>query len=143
MTWISLIWLVSALLLLALELTSINFDGLMLAACAGLVLSVLTALISVPPLLQVGLFVGLTLLGTAGVSRWGAHRNPAISGQHLQDDHARVIEAIPAGGSGRVRWHGQSWAAVSLDPEISLHRDEQVLVMGRDGTHLQVMPQSK
>ena len=40
-TWISLIWLVSALLLLALELTSINFDGLMLAACAGLVLSVL------------------------------------------------------------------------------------------------------
>lgn len=143
MTWISLIWLVSALLLLALELTSINFDGLMLAACAGLVLSVLTALISLPPLLQVGLFVGLTLLGTAGVSRWGAHRNPAISGQHLQDDHARVIEAIPAGGSGRVRWHGQSWAAVSLDPEIPLHRDEQVLVMGRDGTHLQVMPQSK
>ena len=143
MTWISLIWLVSALLLLALELTSINFDGLMLAACAGLVLSVLTALISVPPLLQVGLFVGLTLLGTAGVSRWGAHRNPAISGHPLQDDHARVIEAIPAGGSGRVRWHGQSWAAVSLDPEIPLHRDEQVLVMGRDGTHLQVMPQSK
>ena len=138
-----MIWLVSALLLLALELTSINFDGLMLAACAGLVLSVLTALISVPPLLQVGLFVGLTLLGTAGVSRWGAHRNPAISGQHLQDEHARVIEAIPAGGSGRVRWHGQSWAAVSLDPEIPLHRDEQVLVMGRDGTHLQVMPQSK
>ena len=143
MTWISLIWLASALLLLALEFTSINFDGLLLAACAGLVLSVVTALISLPPLFQIGLFVGLTVLGAAGVNRWGAHRNPAISGQHPQDEHALVIKAIPAGGSGRVRWHGQSWAAVSLDPEIPLHRDELVLVMGREGTHLQVMSQSK
>ena len=143
MTWISLIWLVIAMLLLAMEFSSISFDGLMLAAFAGLVLSVLTALVSLPPLLQISLFVGLTLLAAAGISRWGAHRHPAISGQHLQEDQARVIKAIPAGGSGRVRWHGQSWAAISLDPEISLDRDAQVLVMGRDGTHLQVLPQSK
>lgn len=143
MTWISLIWLVIAMLLLALEFSSISFDGLMLAALAGLVLSVLTALINLPPLLQVGLFVGLTLLGAAGLNRWGARRHPAISPHHLQEDQARVIKAIPAGGSGRVRWHGQSWAAISLDPGISLDRDAEVLVMGRDGTQLQVMPQSK
>ena len=139
----SLTWLVIAMLLLALEFSSISFDGLMLAALAGLVLSVLTALISLPPLVQVSLFVGLTLLGAAGISRWGARRHPAVSGHHMQEDQARVIEAIPAGGSGRVRWHGQSWAAISLDSEITLAPDTEVVVMGRDGTHLQVMPQSK
>ena len=50
-----------------------------------------------------------------------------------------MLSAIPAGREGRVRWHGQSWAASSLDLDRDLEPGERVLVVGRDGTQLQVM----
>ncbi|NDD69753.1 MAG: NfeD family protein, partial [Synechococcaceae bacterium WB9_4xC_028] len=40
---------------------------------------------------------------------------------------------------GRVRWHGQSWAASSLDLDQAISNGDQVLVVGRDGTQLQVI----
>jgi membrane protein implicated in regulation of membrane protease activity len=52
-----------------------------------------------------------------------------------------VISGFAASDSdrGRVRWQGQSWAAVNLEPTRTLHQGEAVLVMGRDGTTLQVI----
>ena len=47
---------------------------------------------------------------------------------------------MAAGGEGRVRWHGQSWAASSIDLETKIDAGDQVVVMGRDGTKLQVLP---
>jgi membrane protein implicated in regulation of membrane protease activity len=51
-----------------------------------------------------------------------------------------VIDAFDAGGEGRVRWQGQSWAALNLEPSRPLAPGSEVVVMGREGTRLQVLP---
>jgi len=138
-SWIPLIWLVVAGVLLTLELAQPSFDGLMFAAIAALLLSLLTALTPLPALLQIVLFVLVTVAGTLWLTRWSARRNPRPDQERQREDLAEVLTPIPAGGEGRVRWHGQSWAASSLDLDRSIERGDQVLVVGRDGTHLQVM----
>ncbi len=139
----ALIWLAIAIVLLILEVTTASFEGLMVAAVAALLLSILTALVSLPPLLQVAFFVALTVIGTAWITRWSSRRTPSSEPFHLQEEHAEVIASIPAGGQGRVRWRGQSWSAVSLDPAVDLNKNDVVMVMGREGTQLQVLPQSQ
>ncbi|NDD70193.1 MAG: NfeD family protein, partial [Synechococcaceae bacterium WB9_4xC_028] len=54
--WIPLIWLLIAGGLLSLELAQPSFDGLMVAALAALLLSLLTALTPLPLLVQILLF---------------------------------------------------------------------------------------
>ena len=52
-----------------------------------------------------------------------------------------MISGFEAGSDqGRVLWHGQSWAAENLERGQALKPGSQVLVMGRDGTNLQVLP---
>jgi membrane protein implicated in regulation of membrane protease activity len=116
-----------------------SFDGLMVAALAALLLSLLTALNSLPLLVQILLFLVLTVVGTVWLSRWSARRNPRPGQERQREDLAEVISAIPPGGEGRVRWHGQSWAASSLDLDQAISNGDQVLVVGRDGTQLQVI----
>ena len=109
--WVPLIWLLVAAVLLVLELAQPSFDGLIFAALAALVVSVLTALGSWPLGLQAGLFMAITLAGTLWLMHWSGGRNPEAVNRGQREDLAEVIEPIPAGGDGRVRWHGQSWAA--------------------------------
>ena len=137
--WVPLIWLLVAISLLGLELAQPSFDGLMFGALAALVVSVLTAIGPLPILLQVALFVGATVIGTIWLSRWSAKRNPEPGDHHQREDLAEVISAMPAGGEGRVRWHGQSWGSISLDLDHALEAGEKVLVVGRDGNQLQVI----
>ena len=101
--------------------------------------SVLTALGSWPLGLQAGLFIAITLAGTLWLMHWSGGRNPEAVNRRQREDLAEVIKPIPAGGDGRVRWHGQSWAAASLDLDRDLSDGDQVLVVGREGTQLQVM----
>ena len=140
--WVPLIWLLAALILLGLELAQPSFDGLMFGALAALVVSVLTAVGPLPVLIQIGLFVVITVVGTIWLTRWSARRNPEPGTQRQREDLADVLSSMPPGGEGRVRWHGQSWAASSLDLDRSLETGERVLVIGRDGTQLQVMGQT-
>ena len=137
---VPLAWLLLAGLLLAIELSHPSFDGLMVAVLGGLILSVLTALAPVPIWLQFSLFLLITVTGTVWLSRWSSGRTPSPSRHRLNGDMAEVLGSISPGGEGRVRWHGQSWAASSLDLERPLAPGDQVLVMGREGTHLQVLP---
>ena len=137
--WVPLIWLLVAAVLLVLELAQPSLDGLIFAALAALVVSVLTALGSWPLGLQAGLFMAITLAGTLWLMHWSEGRNPEAVNRGQREDLAEVIEPIPAGGDGRVRWHGQSWAAASLDLDRDLSDGDQVLVVGREGTQLQVM----
>ena len=135
--WVPLIWLVVAVALLALELAQPSFDGLMFMALAALVVSVLTALGPLPTLIQVALFVVITVVGTLWLTRWSASRNPEPSTQHQQEELADVLSAIPAGRRPGA-WHGQSWAASSLDLDRDLEPGERVLVVG-GMAQLQVM----
>ena len=58
--------------------------------------------------------------------------------------YAEVISGFDSGSDqGRVLWHGQSWAAENLEPGQALKPGSQVLVMGRDGTNLQVLPEEQ
>ena len=140
--WVPLIWLAVAAVLLTLELSQPSFDGLMFAAIAALLVSAVTAIGPLPVVLQLSAFVGITVVGTVWLMRWSAHRNPDPDSQRQRQDLAEVISPIPHGGEGRVRWHGQSWAAASLELERPLTDGEKVLVVGRDGTQLQVMAAS-
>ena len=108
-------------------------------AIAALMVSAVTALGPLPLALQLSAFVIITVAGTLWLMRWSAHRNPDPISQRQRQDLAEVISAFPQGGEGRVRWRGQSWAAASLELERALADGEKVLVIGRDGTQLQVM----
>ncbi|WP_114994423.1 NfeD family protein [Synechococcus sp. UW179A] len=138
--WSPLIWLLVAGVLLIVELMQPSFDGLMFAVLAGLVVSVLTALLPLQVWIQIMLFSLITLLGTLWLSRWSAQRNPRPGRRRLKDDTAEVLATIQPGGEGRVRWHGQSWAASSLDVETPLQAGDRVLVISREGTRLKVLP---
>ena len=138
--WSPLIWLLVAGVLLVVELVQPSFDGLMFAVFAGLVVSVLTALLPLQVWIQIILFSVITVLGTLWLSRWSAQRNPRPGRRRLKDNTAEVLATIEPGGEGRVRWQGQSWAANSLDVETPLKAGERVLVISREGTRLQVLP---
>ena len=138
--WRPLIWLLVAGALLIVELVQPSFDGLMFAVLGGLVVSVLTALLPLQVWIQITVFSLITLLGTLWLSRWSAQRNPRPGRRRLKDDTAEVLATIEPGGEGRVRWHGQSWAASSLDVETPLQAGDRVLVISREGTQLKVLP---
>ena len=138
--WSPLIWLLVAGVLLVVELVQPSFDGLMFGVFAGLVVSVLTAFLPLQVWLQILLFSVITVLGTLWLSRWSARRNPRPGRRRLKEDTAEVLATIQPGGEGRVRWHGQSWAASSLDVETPLQAGDRVLVISREGNRLQVLP---
>jgi membrane protein implicated in regulation of membrane protease activity len=128
------------LALLAAEWLGAEFDGLLAAALAALVLSVFTAL--VPGLALAGQVV-LFAAATAGVlvllQRWSRRRERSIPASGASEK-ATVISGFNSNEpSGRVRWQGQSWAANNLDPQRALSPGEAVRVMGRDGNRLQVL----
>lgn len=136
----SLIWLAVGLGLLAIEWLGAEFDGLLEGAVAALIVSVLSALLPWPPLLQVVTFAGLSGLGLLALRQWERRsRERSIPGSS-RSQHAEVIEGFDDSPEGRVRWQGQSWAATCLAPTRPLKPGTPLTVMGRDGNHLQVLP---
>ena len=137
-----LLWLGLAGLLLTAVLIGVDSDGLLLVGgLAGLLLALLSGS---APLLPLGgqLLVFAALVGVAYslVRRWSMARGeraiPPAAGAEL----AEVITAFDQRGEGRVRWQGQSWAARNLEPARPLTSGSAVIVMGREGTRLQVLP---
>jgi membrane protein implicated in regulation of membrane protease activity len=137
-----LLWLGLACLLLAAVLIGLDSDGLLLVG--GLAALLLTLLSGSAPLLPLGgqLLVFAALVGVAYslMRRWSMARGeraiPPAAGAEL----AEVIMAFDQRGEGRVRWQGQSWAARNLEPDRPLTSGSSVMVMGREGTRLQVLP---
>jgi membrane protein implicated in regulation of membrane protease activity len=86
------------------------------------------------------LFCGLVGAGYGWLRRWSRHQGERAIPPAARAEHAEVIAAFDAGGEGRVRWQGQSWAALNLEPARPLAPGSQVVVMGREGTRLQVLP---
>lgn len=135
----ALIWLLLGLALLLLELLGADFEGLLAAAVAALLVSALSGLLSWPPLLQTGTFLGCTALLLLGLQHWGRRRErrlPLASG----GERATVISGFRGDSEGRVLWQGQSWAATNLASGGALEPGAAVLVLGREGTRLQVLP---
>ena len=133
------IWLGLVLVLLLLTLVGVDLDGLLEALLAALALAVLTGFVpSTAPVAQIVLFVVLGLLLFAAL-RIGRKPQPG-SGDAAHDlGTAVVLSAEAQPERWRVRWRGQSWAALNSDPTIPLQVDEEVFVVERQGTCLQVI----
>ena len=131
----ALIWLLLGLALLLLELVGADIDALMAAALAALVVSALAGALPLPAQLQLGLFAGITALLLVALQRRRQRPIPPSG----SGEQATVISGFNTGTEGRVRWQGQSWAAENLEPGRPLQSGDRVLVMGRDGTRLQVL----
>lgn len=137
-----LLWFALAGLLLAAELVGLDGDGLLLVAgLAALLLTLVSALLPQLPFAALLLLFSALVLGGYGLlrrwsSRQGERAIPPAAGAEL----AEAIDGFDERGEGRVRWLGQSWAARNLDPGQPIDAGSAVLVMGREGTCLQVLP---
>ncbi|MFM7312850.1 MAG: NfeD family protein [Cyanobium sp.] len=137
-----LLWFLSAVTLLLLALLGVDNDGLLLVAGLGGLLLTLVAigLPLLPPLVQMSLFLLLVAAGYGWLRRWSRRQRERSVRPSAAAESAEVISGFDATGRGRVRWQGQSWAALNLSPQIALPAGTEVTVMGREGTSLQVLP---
>ncbi|MFN7900065.1 MAG: NfeD family protein [Synechococcaceae cyanobacterium] len=135
-----LLWLALAGLLLLIELIVPGFGGFLIGAIAAMVVSALAAPLALSPGLQWALFVALTAAGTAALWQWSRRQRPRELPPSGQAELAEVIEGFEGTrDQGRVRWQGQSWAAVCLNGPAALPPGSWVQVLGREGTRLQVL----
>ena len=133
------IWLGLVLVLLLLTMAGVDLDGLLEALLAALALAVLTGFVPSTALAaQVLLFVVLGLLLFAAL-RIGRTSRPGGGDTTHDLGTAVVLSAEARPGRWRVRWRGQSWAALNSDPTIPLQVDEEVFVVERQGTCLNVI----
>jgi membrane protein implicated in regulation of membrane protease activity len=140
-----ILWLALAGVLLVLVLVGADSDGLLLiGGLAALLLTLTAALVPVvPPLPQLLLFALLVGVGYGWLRRSSARRQARTIPPGARAELAEVTTAFDANGEGRVRWQGQSWAALNLEPTQALDTGAQVTVMGREGTRLQVLPRQE
>ncbi|OUT70423.1 MAG: peptidase [Synechococcus sp. TMED19] len=132
-------WLLIGLALLASEWVGASFDGLLPAAITALLISALSAVLPLPFPLQLLLFLLLTIGLLLAIRRWSASKPERNIPLNPGAERAVVIVGFDGSGAGRVRWQGQSWAALNLEPSQPLSPGSEVVVMGREGTRLQVL----
>ena len=139
----SLFWLALATALLIAVLTGLDSDGLLLVGgLVGLAMAPFSAALGIAAPLQVLIYALAVALPYALVQRWSRRQREGRIPPAAGSDHAEAIAPFNAQGEGRVRWQGQSWAARSLEPGRAIPVGTSVLVMGREGTQLQVQPLS-
>ena len=136
-----LLWLLLAALALVLVLLGADSDGLLLVlGLCGLLLVLVTSLApSVPLVGQLIFFAGVSGSGYGLLRRWSRRQGARAIAPAASADQAEVIAAFDREGLGRVRWQGQSWAAVNLEPSRGLAIGNRVSVLGREGIRLQVL----
>lgn len=87
---------------------------------------------------QVILWMGLSLVSIFAVRRLVPRNMPKI----LQDSQeATTLTAIAPGEKGRVLYEGSPWSATCADPTVEIAPNIKVMVVGREGTTLVVMPE--
>lgn len=88
---------------------------------------------------QVALWMVLSLLMFLALRRFAPRRqSPAL----MDSTEARTITSIPPGSSGRVMYEGNSWPACCSDRDLAIATNQTVIVVGRQGNTLIVMPES-
>jgi len=136
----ALSWFLLALLMLSLGWLGIDWDGLLPALLAALGVSLLLAVAPALALAsQLAVFAGLTLALLPLLQRWSRRRRSRAIPPGGSSERASVISSFDPAGAGRVRWQGQSWAAINLEPQRPLQPGDAVVVMGREGNRLQVL----
>lgn len=88
---------------------------------------------------QVALWMVLSLLTFWALRRFSPRRQPPAL---MDSTEAKTITSILPGQSGRVIYEGNSWPACCSDSEVAIAIDQTVIVVGRQGNTLIVMPES-
>lgn len=88
--------------------------------------------------LQVACWLVLSVLTTWSLKRFVPTRTPPALAETTE---ARTLTVIPAGKTGRVLYEGNSWRARCDDRESAINADEEVIVVGRRGNTLLVIPE--
>jgi membrane protein implicated in regulation of membrane protease activity len=132
-----LLWVVAALVLVAVELLSLDLILLMLAG--GAVGAAITALAGGPPLLQalVAFAVSIVLLGFVrpmALRHLQVPRHTRTGAEALVGTHGVVVERINE-LDGRVKLGGEIWSARSTSHGKVYDRGATVYVLRIDGAH--------
>lgn len=131
------IWLIVAVILFVMELvlpTAFVEATLGLSALIVAFLSFLVPSFSAQILLWMVLSVVVVFL----LRRYQPKRVPPVLKEAAE---AETITKIPAGETGRVLYEGISWQARCDDPHLAIPEHQRVIIIGRQGTTLIVMPE--
>ncbi len=129
-------WLIGGLGLLVIEF----FTPFQVAGAVGIAAIGVAFLSLVIPWLP-GQILLLVLM--SGLLFWAARQyfTPKTYRDPLsRQDRARTVQAIVPGQLGRVSMGGTTWNARCTLPDVTIDPEQEVLVVGRDGNILNVMP---
>ena len=133
-------WILLGVALCAMELM---IPTAFLESALGVSAIVVGLLVMVLPVVtlnwQVALWMVLSLLLFWALRRFAPTRQPPAL---MDATEARTITSIPPGESGRVMYEGNSWPACCSDRELAIATNQTVIVVGRKGNTLLVMPES-
>lgn len=132
-----LFWLIVGAVLCLMELV---LPTAFVEATLGVSALIVSAIALVIPQfgLQVAIWMVLAVLANIGLKRLVPKQTPYTLEASTE---ARTLTAIPAGQTGRVLYEGNSWQARCEDSESTIGADEPVIVIGRKGNTLLIMPE--
>ena len=132
-----LFWLIVGAVLCLMELF---LPTAFVEATLGVSALIVSAIALVVPQfgIQVAIWMVLSVLATWSLKRFVPKQTPYILEESTE---ARTITAIPAGKTGRVLYEGNSWQARCEDTDAVIGADESVIVIGRRGNTLLIMPE--
>lgn len=137
---LAIFWILLGVALCVMELM---IPTAFLESALGVSAIVLGLLVMVLPVMafswQVALWMILSLLMFWALRRFAPRRQPPAL---MDATEAKTITSIPPGSSGRVMYEGNSWPACCSDQELAIATNQTVIVVGRQGNTLIVMPES-
>lgn len=136
---LAIFWILLGVALCVMELmipTAFLESALGVSAIA---VGVLVMLLPIAFSWQVALWMVLSMLMFWALRRFSPRRQPPAL---MDSTEARTITSIPAGQSGRVIYEGNSWPACCSDRDVAIATNQTVIVVGRQGNTLIVMPES-
>ena len=136
---LALFWILLGVALCVMELM---VPTAFLESALGVSAVIVGLLVMVFPLAfswQVAMWMVLSLLMFWALRRFAPRRQPPAL---MDSTEARTITSIPAGRSGRVMYEGNSWPACCSDRDVAIATNQTVIVVGRQGNTLIVMPET-
>lgn len=88
--------------------------------------------------IQAAIWMVLSVLANWALQRFVPKRTPYTLADSTE---ARTLTTIAPGQPGRVLYEGNSWQARCEDREVAIGADEPVIVIGRQGNTLLIMPE--
>jgi membrane protein implicated in regulation of membrane protease activity len=137
MVSLPVIWLLIGVILITIEFASMGATAL-ISEVAGFTAFLIAGLaLLIPEVhIQVIIWVAISLIAI-----WYSRRFiPKGQLSSLDAQEGRTLTPIPKGQAGRVRFEGQSWRAVSADPDLDIPANTEVTIMTQQGNTLVVMP---